>query len=177
MERTGVFIVFTGDGKGKTSAALGSVIRMIGWEKNVVYCTFFKKKSSIELKVLKKLKGCKVLTFCEKHPSFFPDISEKDFKNFFRSEWNRFLKKFFSLKKCHLVVLDEILIGVRDKLLKQTELISFLKKARQKNPKINIILTGRGYSNILFNYVDVITEMHCIKHPYPEITAIRGIDY
>lgn len=173
----GIVIVFSGNGKGKTSAAIGTVIRMVGWGKKVAYFTFFKKKSCTELKVLKKLKGCRVFTFCEKYPSFSKDLTGKEFKDFFRSEWKKFLAKFNSLKEFHLVVVDEILIAVRDGLIKDTEIIYLLEQARKNNEKVNIILTGRSITDSITNFADVVTEMQCIKHPYPEIRAIKGIDW
>lgn len=175
MCEKGIVIAFSGNGKGKTSAAIGSAIRMIGWKKKVVYCSFFKKKSSVELKVLKKFNNCEVLAFCEEYPSFSTNLSKKEFISFFKSEWNKFLKKIHSLKNCDLVVIDEILIAIRDGLLKDSEIISLIEEIRRNNT--HIVLTGRGITEMITNYADIVTEMKCIKHPYPEVTAIKGIDW
>ncbi|MCM8817583.1 MAG: cob(I)yrinic acid a,c-diamide adenosyltransferase [Candidatus Omnitrophica bacterium] len=110
MKRKG--IVFSGDGKGKTSAAIGIAVRMVAQKKKVAYCTFFKQKSCSELKVLKKLTDCKVFTFCEKYPSFSAGLTKKKFKDLFKKEWSKFLAKFYSFEKYHLLVIDELLMSL-----------------------------------------------------------------
>ncbi len=178
MKKSGLVLVFTGDGKGKTTAAIGSAVRMTGWGKRVVYCTFFKNSLSGEMKVLKNLKNCKLFMFCRKHPAFSrKDIKRKEFEEFFASEWTNFREAFRKIKNCDLLIMDEILIAVRDRFIKEKEIISFVKQAQQQVPGLNIILTGRGMSESISDIADIITEMKCIKHPYPNVRAIRGIEY
>lgn len=177
MKENGLIIVFTGDGKGKTSAAIGCTIRMLGWQKKVIFCTFFKKSNSGEFRILKKLKGLKLLMFCCKHPSFSTDIDREEFKNHFYFEWKRFLKKISTIKKCDLLVLDEILIAVRDKLINDKEVVIFIDEITVKIPEINIILTGRGATDNILEKADMVSEICCKKHPYPEIKAKKGIDW
>jgi cob(I)alamin adenosyltransferase len=177
MQDNGLLITFSGDGKGKTTAALGCVLRTIGWGGKVVFCTFFKKGFSGEFKVLKTLKGCKVYGFCQEHPAFSGNLKKSDFKKLFRGEWEKFKNKFKTIKKCDLLVMDEILIGIRDKILEEKELASFICFAKDQIPGINIILTGRGMSAKIVQKSDIVTEMRCIKHVFPEISAKRGIDY
>ncbi|MCM8821238.1 MAG: cob(I)yrinic acid a,c-diamide adenosyltransferase [Candidatus Omnitrophica bacterium] len=177
MNEKGLVIVFSGNGKGKTSAAIGISTRMAGWGKKVVYCAFFKKGSSGEFRTLKKIRGCRVLMFCCEHPAFSKDLEEEKFRKYFRSEWDRFLKKFSAIKKCDLLVLDEILVSVRDKLLNDTEIISFIDGAKRRDPITNFILTGRGITEGIIEIADIVTEMRCIKHPYPAMCAKKGVDW
>jgi len=177
MQKNGFLITFSGDGKGKTTAACGCVLRTLGWGGRVVFCTFFKKEFSGEFNILKTLKGCKVYMFCKEHPAFSRKIKKGDFKKLFKREWEKFKKKFKTIKKCDLLVMDEILIGIRDKLLSEKELVSFVDSARNQVPEINIILTGRGMSSLIVEGSNIVTEMKCIKHVFPEISAIKGIDF
>ncbi|HOJ31145.1 MAG TPA: cob(I)yrinic acid a,c-diamide adenosyltransferase [bacterium] len=174
--KRGIVIVFSGDGKGKTSAATGCAIRMLGWGKKVVYCTFFKNKSG-EFKILKNMKNCKLLMFCRKYPIYASASEKREFQTHFIDEWNKFLKTFHSIKKCDLIVMDEILIAVRDKILTEHDIISFIDAARNRIPKINIILTGRGTTRLINKRADIVTNMCCVKHPYPDIVAQKGIEY
>ncbi|MCM8815304.1 MAG: cob(I)yrinic acid a,c-diamide adenosyltransferase [Candidatus Omnitrophica bacterium] len=176
MAEKGLVIVFTGDGKGKTSAAIGASVRMAGWRKSVLYCTFFKKSSSGEFRALKKINRCSVNMFCCEYPSFSKSLKDEEFKRHFRSEWDRFLKKFISIKKCDLLVLDEILIAVRDKLLTNHEIISFINEVKRRNAETNIIMTGRGITRAIIKVADIVTDMRCVKHPYPKISAKKGVD-
>jgi len=172
----GLVIVFSGDGKGKTSAAIGCAIRMLGWGKKVVYCTFFKKNSG-EFKILKSIEGCKFLMFCREYP-VYPSLSrKKQFHTHFTNEWNKFLKMFQNVKECDLVVLDEILIALRDRILADRDIISFIESATERMPELNIILTGRGTTKLINKRASVVTKMRCVKHPYPCIPAQKGIDY
>jgi len=178
VKHRGIILIFTGNGKGKTTAAVGCSARMLGWRKRVVYCTFFKNSLSGEIKILKKMDGCKLYMFCCKYPTFSgKNINMKEFEKFFNVEWNNFLKQFRKIKSCDLLVMDEILIAIRDNLIKESDLFSFIKQAQKQMPGMNIILTGRGRAKTIFEIADIITEMRCIKHPYPYIKASKGIEY
>lgn len=178
MKKSGLVLILTGDGKGKTTAAAGCALRMMGCRKKVVYCTFFKNSLSGEIKILKKMNGCMVLMFCCKYPCFSSKkIKRKEFKKFFTDEWKRFLKKFKKIKHCDLIVMDEILIAIRDKLIDEEKLISFIKQIQEQIPGINTVLTGRGMTKKISQIADIITEMKCVKHPYPIIKAAKGIEY
>jgi len=178
VKKSEVVLIFTGDGKGKTTAAIGNAVRMLGWKKRVVYCTFFKNPISGEIAIFRKMKHCNLFMFCCTHPAFLQKpINKKEFKEFFETEWTRFLKKITKIKHCDLLVMDEILIAIRDNLLEEKKLVSFIKKIQKQIPAINIILTGRGMTKAISNIANVITEMKCIKHPYPAIKPTKGLEY
>ncbi|MGB9642913.1 MAG: cob(I)yrinic acid a,c-diamide adenosyltransferase [Candidatus Ratteibacteria bacterium] len=174
--KKGLVIVFSGEGKGKTSAAIGCTLRMLGWGKQVVYCTFFKKNSG-EFKILKSIEGCTLFMFCRGYPVYPSQSEKKKFHARFMNEWSEFLKIFQNVRKCNLIVLDEILIAVRNKILKDRDIISFIDTATEHMPGLHIILTGRGTTKLINKRADIVTKMRCLKHPYPHITAQKGIDY
>jgi len=178
VKHRGIILIFTGNGKGKTTAAVGCSVRMLGWRGRVVYCTFFKSSLSGEIKMLRRMDGCKLYMFCCKYPTFpGEDITRKEFEKFFKTEWGIFLQQFRKIRSCNLLVMDEILIAIRDNLIKETDLLSFIKQAQKQMPGMNIILTGRCRAKTIFEIADIITQMRCIKHPYPYIKALKGIEY
>jgi cob(I)alamin adenosyltransferase len=168
--------IYTGDGKGKTTSSIGLIIRALGHNKKVVYITFGKRECNYgEFKVLKKLK-VPIFTFASEYPCFVKKVNVKKLK----SECVKGIKKIFSLYKKNygLIVIDELLVTVRDKFLS----IEKLKQVINKKPQnTEIVITGRSDKFILEqikNYVDYITIMKKIKHPYDiGINGREGVEY
>ncbi|MCD6408100.1 cob(I)yrinic acid a,c-diamide adenosyltransferase [bacterium] len=172
----GLIQVYTGEGKGKTTAAIGAAVRAAGSDLKVCFIQFFKKPVSGEIKILKQQKNIEIYHFATSHPAFqhFTKGDLIEYKKEFKKNWER-IKSFLKKKKFDLIILDEILIALRDGFLSEKELINFLKK---KPEKTEIIITGRcALSDELLKVADLITEMRKIKHPFPEIKARKGIDY
>lgn len=171
----GIVQIYTGEGKGKTTAAVGAAIRAAGWGLKVCFIQFFKKPVSGEIKILKQQKNVEVYNFVTKHPVFqhFTKGELIDYKKEFKKNWDR-IKSLLKKKKFDLIIFDEILIAVRDGFLPEKQLIDFLKKRPEKT---EIILTGRyKLSDELKKIAALITEMQMIKHPFPEIKARKGIE-
>ena len=185
-KRKGLVIVYTGDGKGKTSAALGAAMRALGHGWKVLIIQFFKGDWPVvygELELAKKL-----------HPQFevlqlgkgFVKImgDKKPLKEHQAAAANALKtaeKKILS-GKYDLVVLDEVLCALDSagvKLISAKDLIALLKKTPRGT---SVILTGRLGNIVLkkqvFAQADLVTEMKEIKHPFQKgITAKKGIDY
>lgn len=174
--RKGLIHIYTGDGKGKTTASIGQAVRALGHGFKICFIYFHKnpkKFGSGELKILKDL-GIDIYGFAEHHPYFDKDITFDEIRNECL-KGIEFIEKTFNENKYDMLILDEINISLRDKFLKEKEVISLLKK---KPRNLELILTGRGASKNILEKADLITEMKKIKHPYDQgIKGRKGMEY
>lgn len=175
MER-GFIQIYTGEGKGKTTAAVGLAVRAIGRDLKVGFIYFHKapeKWGYGELKILEEI-GVKVHGFAEKHPHFFEDAEEEEI----REETLRgveFVEGIFKEKSVDLLILDEIIISVRDDFLKEEELLELLDK---KPEEMELVLTGRGASDALIERADLVSRIENVKHYFDEGMEGRpGIEF
>lgn len=171
----GLVQVYTGDGKGKSSAAVGLAVRAAGANLKVGFFQFFKKPFSSEIKVLKSLNNIHFYSFA----SFYYDAeyySRDDIKRLqydFQRIWTKTVA-IAAKNRYDVIVLDEVLLALRDNLLSEQHLLQFIE-GRQKNTEV--ILTGRHLTKKITEAADIITEMKKVKHPFPEIMARKGIDF
>lgn len=167
----GMVMVFTGEGKGKTTAALGQVIRTIGWGKKALVVQFFKGSEYGEMKTLKKL-GVKVV---QSGPSSLShDLKEIKESGVIRKtfEW---LKKEALSHHYDLIVLDEINLAIHHDLLPFEEVKSFIGEVKEES---DIVLTGRNAPAELIKIADCVSEVKKIKHHYDEgIKAKKGREF
>jgi cob(I)alamin adenosyltransferase len=171
-----MIIVYTGNGKGKTTAAIGQIIRALGRGWKVCLVQLFKGKEFYgEQKVLKRLKGLDFRSFAPKHPFCFKDISSETASGEC-AKAVAFLKKLSAGRtKYDLVVLEEFNIACRDNLIKDKVLLDIIKDMGCKS---NILITGRGAPKALLKIADLVTEMKEVKHPYNKgIAAQKGIEF
>jgi len=166
--------IFTGDGKGKTSAAIGAVIRALGHSLRV-YIGFFMKGDypSGECNILSQLSNVTVESF---GAGGFVDPA--NIKPEEREQAKRGLaaaRKAMLSGSYDLVVLDELNLAVAWNLV---ELDEVLKLIDGKPEGVELILTGRRADSKLIKSADLVTEMLKIKHPYDEgMKARGGIEY
>jgi cob(I)alamin adenosyltransferase len=179
--KKGLVQVYTGNGKGKTTAAWGQAMRASGQGLKVGIIQFFKGKGSGvsrpswrgagEAIMAKRLK-LNLYSFCPVHP-FFGGEREK-----LKRECRKglaFAKKLVMSKKYDLIILDEINIAMRDRLIEVNRVLDLIKK---KPKGVELILTGRGAPKKIMDEADLVTEMREIKHPYQKrIKGRRGIEY
>jgi len=172
---SGLIHIYCGDGKGKTTAALGFVMRACGSDFNVVFVQFLKSQETGELRILRKLKNVAVLR--GNIPSKFSwEFTEEEKKAVF-DEHNRLFKEaILSIDNSSktLLVFDEI-IGAMSKNLIDTDMVlRFLKK---KESGAEIVLTGRNPTDELIAIADYVSDIKKIKHPYDKgIIARKGIE-
>ena len=176
--RRGLVQIYTGEGKGKTSAAVGQAIRARGRGCKVLLVQFLKgKEGSGEIPLLKKL-GIKVICKGEKDKWLFPDRLKGDEKKRIRGEWTAFLdglSRTITAEKYDLVILDEANIALHYGLLDKNRLIDFIKK---KPSSLELILTGRNVLPELVELANLVSEIKNIKHPFDTgIKARRGMEY
>lgn len=165
--------VYTGEGKGKTSAAMGSALRFLGRGGKVMIVQFFKPGVSGEIKALGKFSPLvKLLRIRILHPFFSGDRKES-VRTQIKKEWKKILSQ-IEKEEWGMLILDEINIALKDGFLKWEEvkpILNFL-------PEREIIFTGRGMISELEKAANLITEMVKIKHPYDNgVSAREGIEY
>ena len=174
MKKTerGMVHVYTGDGKGKTTASFGLALRMIGAGKRVFIGQFVKGMKYSELKSLKKLgksitvKQYGLDCFIRKAPTE-KDI-EKARKGF------REISKILILGEHDLVVLDEANIATYYNLFSVDELLTAMKA---RAPWVEVVITGRKADKKVMEFADLVTEMLEIKHYYAAgIQARVGVE-
>ncbi len=174
-QEKGLVIVFTGHGKGKTTAALGLALRTIGHGENVAVVQFIKGGwSPGEAKALKTFNT--QLSWHALGEGFTWETQDrnKDTK-LVQLAWEKSLSYLRSANH-KLVILDEINVALKLKYLQVEQVLSGLKK---RPPLSHVVLTGRGAPKDLIDNADLVTEMTLIHHPFKEqgIKAQAGIEF
>jgi cob(I)alamin adenosyltransferase len=180
--RRGLTIIYTGDGKGKTSAALGAVFRALGHGWHVLVVQFFKGDWPVvfgEVELSKRLvPEMELLQLGKGFVSYMGDVKPFDTHVDAAKEALQLAKSRMNSGEYDLVVLDEIIYAIDYagvKLIEESEVLDLLDL---KPPNVHVILTGRNASQTLINRADLVTEMHEVKHPWQKkIPAQIGIDY
>ncbi len=172
--KKGLVQIFTGDGKGKTSAALGVVLRALGHGLRVCIVVFMKGDYPYsEWKALAMLPNVKIARFGFRTFTDPDNVKPEEIeqaKQALAAARDAMLSGNYDL-----VMLDEVNIAVAWKLVELGEVVRLI---RDKPPNVELILTGRQADAKLVELADLVTECLKIKHPYDEgIKARRGIDY
>lgn len=171
--KLGLIHIYTGCGQGKTTAAFGLALRALGAGFKVCLIQFMKAGRYSELKAIKNFKNIDIFQFGRK--SFVDykkpakvdiDLAEKGLTK---------AETILNTKKYNLVILDEINVAIKFKLIKLLELIKLIKG---KPKGVELILTGRYANPEVIKIADYVTEMKEIRHPYKKgVIARKGIDY
>ncbi|HEU13109.1 MAG: cob(I)yrinic acid a,c-diamide adenosyltransferase [Thermoplasmata archaeon] len=187
--KSGLVQVYTGNGKGKTTAAIGLAVRAAGNNLNVYIMHFMKSRRYGETKILKGIKNIKERYlgkpyFISKDPSianklkgvvvFEPGNPPRDYVELVRKGIKE-VKGIIKSGKYDVVILDEIITALYFELVSMEDMKSILLE-RPKN--VEIVLTGRYAPKELIDMADLVTEMVEVKHPYQRgIEARKGIEY
>jgi len=176
IKNRGLTIVYIGKGKGKTTAAVGLAVRARGWKKRVLFLQFIKeaKWPSGERAMLKRL-GVHIWVMGQ---GFVKILNDQKPFTVHKQAASRALKKAQEAvrsKKYDVVVLDEAISAVEEKLLSQTSIADLITK---KQPKITLVLTGHTAYPMIVKKADLVTDMTKIKHPFDQgVLAQKGIDF
>ena len=172
MEK-GYIHVYTGPGKGKTTAALGLGMRAAGAGFKVHMIQFMKGRKYSELDAIENLPN---FTFSQHgRDEFVSKEKPKQIDIDLAQEGFAHAKDIIKNTKYDMVILDEINVAVDYNLI---SLDDVLKLIEEKPEKLELVLTGRDAHPELVKIADVVTEMLEIKHPYQEgVTARKGIDF
>ncbi len=177
QEKTkGLLMVNTGDGKGKTTCALGLILRAAGQGLNCLLIQFMKSKTDRygEHESLEKL-GVEVHTMGDGF-TWDTENPEQDVKTS-EETWDLCLEKMRS-GKYDLIVFDEIVYVLDYKFLDLEAVLKEIKSVREKQPALHLVLTGRNAPDALVEMADLVTEMKEVKHPFHVgIYAQQGIEF
>ena len=171
--KKGFIHVYTGNGKGKTTAAIGLGIRAIGEGLKVVMIQFMKGRRYSELDALQQIKNFTVVQFGrdefvskEKPEQIDIDLARKGFS---------YAKDIILNGRYDLVILDEINVAVEFNLISPKDVIELLKN---KPESLELVLTGRYASSEIIKHADIVSEILEIKHPYQKgVQSRKGIDW
>jgi cob(I)alamin adenosyltransferase len=170
-------MVLTGNGKGKTTSALGMAMRAVGQGKKVLMVQFIKNFLDYgEIKFNRRYsRGFKIYSMGKGYVGILGDkLPLSEHKKAAKKALEFARKRGFS-GGYFMIILDEINVALNLKLLKMEELIKFVKKMRNK---AHLVLTGRDAPKKLIKTADLVTEMKEIKHPFRKgILAQEGIEY
>ena len=164
--------VYTGNGKGKTTAALGLALRAAGAGLNVYIGQFVKGRCYSEIKALKKIDNIKIEQFGRR--CFIKKSPDKIDVQMALAGLER-LNEIIAARKYRMVILDEVNIVVKLKLIPLSGLLELIKHA----PKtIELVLTGRYAHPEIIKLADLVSEVKEKKHYYAKgIKARRGIEF
>lgn len=177
MKEKGLIQVYTGGGKGKSTAAVGLAIRALGHGKRVCYVYFHKNPDKWgygEFEILKQ-HGVDVFGFAKGHPHWDKDATlEKMRRECLKGV--KFIKKIYDENRYDMLILDEIIISMRDGFLGEEEVLELMES---KPSKLELILTGRGESDEkmrnLFKRADMVSKIENVKYWKEE--RREGIEY
>jgi len=172
--KNGLIIVYTGDGKGKTTAALGLAIRAAGWGDRVAMIQFIKGyKKTGEWQAIKKLNQIDIYQTNSCNVMAIGEPSKEDKKSVKKAL--ELARKIISEAKHKVIILDEINNALFYDLVEAGEIIKLLKN---KPDELTIVLTGRGAPPEIIEIADLVTEMKNLRHPFDKgVPAKKGIDY
>ena len=175
VNRQGFLHLYIGEGKGKTTSAVGMAVRAAGWNWPVLFCQFLKSADTGELKVLDELKDRITL--------FRPSMRLKGFfweqtprqreetRDDLKQGWSQ-IEKMVADQSFSMIVLDEILDALYLELIHESQVLSLIREHRSE-----WILTGRKASETLIDQADYITRMEPVSHPFQKgVKATRGIE-
>jgi len=172
-ECPGLIMVFTGDGKGKTTAAVGQALRALGHGFRVYMIHFMKGRDYGEFLALEKMPN---LTLVRAGRDCFVSREDPDPVDIDLAR-DGFARAGAAIRsgEYDLVVLDEINVAVDFGLIAEEDLIGLL---REKPAGVTVVLTGRGASQELVKMADMVSEVLAIKHHYEQgADCERGIEY
>ncbi len=177
MGKTGLVHIYTGDGKGKTTAAIGLGVRACGDNMKVLLVQFLKSRDTCELHSLKKLEPEFTILrgfSCEK---FVWNMTEEEIEEarqeasaIFNNVRNLILQNNYSL-----VILDELIGVLNNGFISEGDVIAMIKDKPQET---ELVLTGRNAGKRLIEVADYVSEIQALKHPYQKgISARKGIEF
>ncbi|MDE7219546.1 MAG: cob(I)yrinic acid a,c-diamide adenosyltransferase [Oscillospiraceae bacterium] len=170
----GLIHIYCGNGKGKTTAALGLALRAAGSGKKVLLLQFFKDGKSSEFAALEHVPGIEVIPQTRTF-GFSWTLSAEE-KKAAGAYYSGLLEEAFRRSRAFdLLVLDEAMSACSTGTIDEARLLALLA---EKPEELEVVLTGRNPSQALTDAADYVTEMRKVKHPYERgVAARKGIEY
>lgn len=174
QEEKGLLIVYTGAGKGKTTAALGMALRCIGHGMKVAVVQFIKGAiDTAEERALKSF-GDQV-TFLRMGEGYTWETQDRERDTTFAQQAWAAASEFLQDPSCAMVILDEFNIALQHGYVDLTAVLPVL---RARPPMQHVVITGRGAKAELNEEADLVTEMKQVKHPFRKgIKAQAGVEF
>ncbi|MDX1765303.1 MAG: cob(I)yrinic acid a,c-diamide adenosyltransferase [bacterium] len=160
----GMIHVYTGDSKGKTTAAFGLAARAVGHGKQVLFVQFLKGGGTESGEILAAngmLPNMQVIRFDQIHPLFDATVDPEALREQVAQDFDH-LRRLIKDERYHMVVLDEINNCVAQDFLPLEALLALLD---EKPEAVELVVTGRGADPAVVERADYVTEMKLIKHP------------
>ena len=173
----GLVHVYTGDGKGKSTAALGQVLRSLGYGLRAYIVQFLKSDELLsgEMKALDRFHdNVRLVRYHQVHPMFDPGVDVDQLRASVSEALDEARKAMLSANY-DIIVLDEINNAVAEGFTEVKTVVEFISS---KPKEVELILTGRSAAQEIVELADYVTEMRCVKHPFERgIPARRGIEF
>lgn len=173
-EERGVFIVFTGAGKGKTTAALGMAMRCVGHGMKVAVVQFIKGAiDTAEERVLKSFG--EFVTFLRMGEGYTWETQDRERDTRFAQQaWTK-ASEFLRNPEYGMVILDELNIAVQHEYVGVNQVLDVIQN---RPPMQHVVMTGRGAKPEIMDAADLVSEMKMIKHPFRKgIKAQKGVEF
>ncbi len=177
MSEKGLVIVYTGNGKGKTTAALGMALRAIGYDHKVCMLQFIKGSWHYgEMDSSKKLEpNFELIAVGKGFVGILDDNSPREEHEKYAAEALKICREKIFSEKYNVIILDEVNYAINLGLIDVQEIIKIIK---EKPSSLDLVLTGRDTKKEIIELADLVTEMKEIKHPFKSgIKAKKGIDF
>lgn len=168
--------IYYGDGKGKTTAAVGLCVRAAGRNQKILFVQFLKPENSGERYVLAQLDHV-ILTPCPVQMDFTFNMTDEQKSQLSKITRNLFERAtvFALTEKFNMIILDEIFSAIEAKLITESDVYSFVADAPET---LEIVMTGHNPSEKFFPLADYISKIEKIKHPFDRgIGARTGIEF
>lgn len=171
----GLIQVYTGDGKGKTTAAFGQALRAAGRGLQVAIVQFFKNRDTGEVTAIREALPLINIHRCHTQRKFIWDMNELEQATMQRESVAGFEKVSAAAGNYDLLILDEIAYPLKYKHILIEDFTTWLKA---KPEALEIVLTGRDFPESILLLADLVTEMKKIKHPFDKgIGQRKGIEF
>ena len=168
--------LYCGNGKGKTTAAVGLCIRAAGTGKRVLFSQFMKGQETGEVGILESVPNITVVRSKKEFP-FYQNMTEEE-KICLTNIHNEIIENIIESidkKQLDIVVLDELTYPYNWNLINRDLVNNFISNYKGK---VEIIITGRNPDKFMVDLADYITEMKCVRHPFDKgVVAREGIEY
>jgi len=177
MSKNGLTIVYTGKGKGKTTAALGIALRATGYKKKICMIQFIKGSWHYgEMESSKRLEPeFEMVAIGKGFVGIIDDKSPKEDHQKIAKEAIKISNKKIQSGKYDIVILDEVNYAVNLNLISLVDVLDLIKSKPQN---VDLVLTGNYAKEEVIEAADLVTEMKEIKHPFQKgIKAKEGIDF
>jgi cob(I)alamin adenosyltransferase len=177
--KMGLVHIYTGDGKGKTTAAVGLATRFLGQGGCVVLVQFLKGSDSGEIAFFENKENIKILRLNKDYG--FTNTMSDEVKAEVKKEHRKMLNEAlaavtsdFAGRDC-MLILDECAGAISTKLLEEKSIVKLVDLARDH---FEFVLTGRDFSESVLEHADYISEIKCVKHPMDQgVVARKGIEF